>query len=81
MGIYSQVPQGFWQINLESVNIFDRATVAGKSAIIDTGTTLILGDLSSVAKFYASIDGSKPAPSKGEGFYSGKQPIIRKVKK
>jgi hypothetical protein len=71
------VTQGFWQIDLGAVNVNGAAVVTGKSSIIDTGTTLVLGDSLSVAKFYAAINGSKPAPSMGDGFFSGKLWLLR----
>ncbi|KAF8897319.1 acid protease [Infundibulicybe gibba] len=49
---------GFWQIALGSVNVNGRAVVSGLSAIVDTGTTLVLGDPQTVSKFYAAIPGS-----------------------
>lgn len=41
------------------------------SAIIDTGTTLIIGDSDAVAKFYAQIPGAQSAfDTQGEGMYT-----------
>ncbi|KAG6829330.1 hypothetical protein H0H92_004933 [Tricholoma furcatifolium] len=65
------VQKGFWQVDLDSVNVAGTPTHTGLSAIIDTGTTLILGDKTSVASLYAAIPGSADASSTmGAGFYS-----------
>src|SRR5262245_14807708 len=39
-------------------------------AIIDTGTTLIIGDPKNVAKFYAAIPNSRPAPEILPGLFA-----------
>lgn len=41
------------------------------SAIIDTGTTLIIGDSDAVSKFYSQIPGAQPAfDTVGQGMYT-----------
>ncbi|KAG6837527.1 hypothetical protein H0H93_007708 [Arthromyces matolae] len=63
--------QGFWQVSLDAVNVDGEATSTGLSAIIDTGTTLVLGDSDSVNSLYATIPGAVDASSTiGEGFWS-----------
>lgn len=62
---------GFWQINMDSANVDGKAVVENLSAIIDTGTTLIVGDTNAVSKFYDSISGSADASqSVGSGFFT-----------
>ncbi|KAJ7591279.1 acid protease [Mycena floridula] len=62
---------GFWQINLNSVNVAGKPAVTGLQGIIDSGTTLVLGDSVNVAKLYAAIPGSKNASATvGEGFFT-----------
>ncbi|KAJ3829455.1 acid protease [Lentinula raphanica] len=62
---------GFWQIDLQSVNVNGEAAVSDLSAIIDTGTTLIVGDPDNVAAFYAAIPGSADASNTvGAGFFT-----------
>ena len=62
----------FWEISLQgatvgSKSIFTRAV----DAIVDTGTTLIIGDTTNVAAIYAAIPGSKDASNTvGEGFFT-----------
>ncbi|KDQ10090.1 hypothetical protein BOTBODRAFT_147882 [Botryobasidium botryosum FD-172 SS1] len=51
--------QGFWQIALDSVNVGGQAAVTGLQGVIDSGTTLIVGDTDHVAAFYQSIPGSQ----------------------
>src|ERR1700761_4851342 len=64
-------PKGYWQIDMDSVNVNGKAAVKATQAIADTGTTLIIGDAESVAAFYAAIPGSADASSTiGDGFFS-----------
>ncbi|TFK43185.1 acid protease [Crucibulum laeve] len=73
-GAFTQLPVtevGFWQVNLDAVNANGRAAVSKLSAIVDTGTTLIVGDPTNVAKFYSAITGSKDASATvGDGFFT-----------
>lgn len=70
---YLSALQGFWQVALDSVDVGGEAVATSLSAIIDTGTTLVLGDATSVAALYAAIPGSKDASSTlGDGFFTGK---------
>ncbi|KAG6902288.1 hypothetical protein C0995_001898 [Termitomyces sp. Mi166 len=73
-GTLSQAPvvqQGFWQVDLDAVNVGGKPTRTGLSAIIDTGTTLVFGDLNSVKSLYAAIPGAADASSTiGSGFFS-----------
>lgn len=63
--------QGYWQIALDSFTVGSEAAVSGLSVIVDSGTTLIVGDDANVKRFYAAVPGSKDASSTvGEGFYS-----------
>lgn len=65
--------QGYWQVALDSISTGGSEALSSQDAIIDTGTTLIVGTSSNVAKFYDSVKGSKKAPSSaglGEGFYT-----------
>ncbi|OJT04403.1 Aspartic protease [Trametes pubescens] len=63
--------EGFWQINMDSISI-NGTTVAQKTpAIIDTGTTAVIGSTQDVAAFYAAIPGSKDASEEiGGGYYT-----------
>lgn len=62
----------FWEISLQGAtvgtkSIFTRAV----DAIVDTGTTLIIGDTTNVKAIYAAIPGSKDASATvGDGFFT-----------
>ncbi|KAF9520574.1 hypothetical protein BS47DRAFT_1370400 [Hydnum rufescens UP504] len=45
----------YWQVALDAVSVGSRQIVGGISSIVDSGTTLIIGDSSSVAAFYNAI--------------------------
>lgn len=64
--------RGYWQVNMDSVAVNSKNNVVGRiSAVIDTGTTLIVGDAANVKKFYAAIPGSKDASGTlGAGYYT-----------
>lgn len=56
---------------MDSVNANGRAVAARLSTIIDTGTTLVIGDPTSVRAFYAQIPGSADASATvGSGFFT-----------
>ncbi|KAI6151261.1 aspartic peptidase domain-containing protein [Pisolithus tinctorius] len=58
--------QGFWQFDGDAISANGNATLSSFTAIIDTGTTLILGDLDTIGPFYASLN----ATDLGNGFYT-----------
>ncbi|KAN0073788.1 Merops: A01.UPA [Tylopilus felleus] len=58
--------QAFWKINLDSINANGQATNKNASAIVDTGTTFILGDADIVRQFYSGLN----ATEEGGGFYT-----------
>ncbi|KAI0696817.1 aspartic peptidase domain-containing protein [Cytidiella melzeri] len=63
--------QGYWQVNLDSISVNGKSAVGTVQSIIDTGTTLIIGDAKHVQQLYAQIQGSKPASkSIGQGYYT-----------
>ena len=56
---------------MDGASVNGKSAVGQKSAVIDTGTTLILGDESSVRALYAEIPNSKDASSTfAPGFYT-----------
>ncbi len=62
---------------MDSANVDGKAVVENLSAIIDTGTTLIVGDTKSVSEFYDSISGSTDASQTvGDGFFTGNLSIV-----
>ncbi|KZT59560.1 acid protease [Calocera cornea HHB12733] len=63
--------QKYWEVGVDALRVGYEDTAAGNfSAIIDTGTTLVIGDSARVGAFYALIPGAKEDASVGSGFYS-----------
>ncbi|KAG1856649.1 acid protease [Suillus subalutaceus] len=60
------IQQGYWQVTGDAIGIDGKEIVNTFSAIVDTGTTLILGDTSYVSQLYAVIN----ATEVGGGVYS-----------
>ncbi|KAI6123157.1 aspartic peptidase domain-containing protein [Pisolithus croceorrhizus] len=58
--------QGFWQISGDSISANGNVALSSFSAVVDTGTTLIIGDLNTVGEFYSSLN----ATDLGNGFYT-----------
>ncbi|KAI9438431.1 acid protease [Lactarius psammicola] len=55
--------QGYWQGSFDGISVNGRTVVVGSDAIIDTGTTQVVGDSQSVRAIYAQIPGSKDVGS------------------
>lgn len=56
---------------MDSVSTNNKPALGQLTAIIDTGTTFVIGDTASVKTFYSKIPGSKDASSTvGAGFYT-----------
>jgi len=65
------VQQGYWQVNADSATVGGKKVFDKTLSIIDTGTTLIVGDKTNVKKLYDAIPGSKDASSSvGDGFFT-----------
>src|ERR1700754_2894903 len=63
--------QAHWQLPLDSANVNGRPVVSSLASIIDTGATLVVGDIPTVAEFYKSIKGAQEANSTvGPGYYT-----------
>lgn len=51
--------QGYWQTSFDTISVNGNdITVSTQDAVIDTGTTAILGDQESISNIYANIPGS-----------------------
>ncbi|KAH7919522.1 acid protease [Leucogyrophana mollusca] len=61
--------RGYWEVSLDALSSGGEDILTNVDSIIDTGTTLIVGDTSSVAQFYEAI-GGQDASDVGPGFYS-----------
>ncbi|KAG6329717.1 hypothetical protein ID866_9372 [Astraeus odoratus] len=57
---------GFWLIQGDSININGNPAITQFTTIVDTGTTLILGDQTRVGQFYSGLN----ATDLGNGFYT-----------
>ncbi|KAG9310429.1 aspartic peptidase domain-containing protein [Chiua virens] len=67
---YTPVTQPvFWQVPMNSVESNGKTLLSDVEAIIDTGTSVIVGNSSEVQALYRALGGT-PAPSEGEGFYT-----------
>ncbi|KAF9239152.1 aspartic peptidase domain-containing protein [Melanogaster broomeanus] len=58
--------QGFWTINGDAINVNGADIITNFPAIVDTGTSYILGDAATVGQFYGALD----ATDVGNGFYT-----------
>ena len=53
--------QGYWETAFDAISVNgNNISVSTQVAIIDTGTTIILGDEKSISNIYAAIPGSAP---------------------
>ncbi|EJD01580.1 acid protease [Fomitiporia mediterranea MF3/22] len=69
---YTDVTQeGFWEINIDSVNVGSKPVTSNLDAIVDTGTSLVIGDSESVESIYEAIPGAADASQTvGQGFFT-----------
>ncbi|KLO11674.1 acid protease [Schizopora paradoxa] len=63
---------GFWEINFNGASVGTKSIfTTATDSIVDTGTTLLIGDTTHVTAIYAAIPGSKNAArTAGEGFFT-----------
>ncbi|KAJ7366596.1 acid protease [Mycena albidolilacea] len=69
----SLIEEDFYALNLQALDVGNRAvaTATGVTAIVDTGTTLLIGDEQGVEILYSSIPGAKDASAIiGPGFFT-----------
>lgn len=63
--------QGYWQVDVQSAAVNGTRAVGRLDAIVDTGTTLVVGDEVAVRALYAKIPGARDATlSVGMGFFT-----------
>ncbi|KAI0050652.1 acid protease [Auriscalpium vulgare] len=60
----------YWQTTFDSFSVNGQAVVNRTAAIIDTGTTVLIGSSAGIKALYAQISGAKADSSLGSGFYS-----------
>ncbi|KAF9218348.1 acid protease [Gyrodon lividus] len=63
------IQHGFWEINIDNVMGNGQVVLTNVAGIIDTGSTLIHGSLSDVAKLYKAIGGTHASSTFGNGYY------------
>lgn len=64
--------EGYWQVELDSISVDGSEVIDSSSCIIDTGTTLLVGDHDAVQSVIDAIDGAQSAPEVyGPGLYQG----------
>ena len=61
--------QGYWEVNMDNVQGNGKMILSNIDAIVDTGTSLIVGSPSSVSELYSAL-GGKSASNSGPGFYT-----------
>lgn len=61
------ITQGFWQVDLNAVSVASKVVARSQAAMVDTGTTGIIGPTAAVDAFYAAIPLSVKL---GNGFYT-----------
>jgi cathepsin D len=69
-GAFTAVPvtqEGYWQVDMDAVSVGTTKALGTTSAIIDSGTTLIVAPTADAAKLYQSVPGSASA---GDGYYT-----------
>ena len=59
----NKILQGYWQGSFDGISVNGKTVVSRAGAIIDTGTTQVVGDTQSVQAVYAQIPGSKDVGS------------------
>jgi len=73
-GAFTFVPVntvGFWQVDLDSVSLGGKALVSNLQAIVDTGTTLMVGDTATVNALFKGVPGAASATETvGAGFFT-----------
>jgi cathepsin D len=72
-GSFTKVPvtqEGFWQVDMDGAQVDGTSVMPGVSSIIDTGTTLIVGDSNNVAALYQAMGGTDASSTMGPGFFT-----------
>jgi hypothetical protein len=63
--------KGWWQVKMGGVFHNGQQIVGSMDALIDSGTSMVLGSREAVRALYNTIPGAKPSPTFGDGFYTG----------
>jgi len=57
-GVDIGVMQGFWQVSFDSVSVDGKSVLGATSAVLDTGSSRMVGDPDTVTTVYNNIPGS-----------------------
>ncbi|TFY81195.1 hypothetical protein EWM64_g2816 [Hericium alpestre] len=72
-GDFTWVPvtqAAYWQVELGGLSVNGKSALSRTAAIVDTGTTQIIGDPDTVKSIYSQISGAKSASQYGDGIYT-----------
>jgi len=76
----TDMTQGYWQTTFDAMSVNGNdISVSTQDAIIDTGTTYILGDQESISNIYAKIPGSAPLQSISTGLWTSTRSLTVRV--
>ncbi|KIJ14858.1 hypothetical protein PAXINDRAFT_180872 [Paxillus involutus ATCC 200175] len=68
---YADVTQeGYWEVNMDSLESNGKTVLSNVDSVIDTGTTLIVGLPSDVSTLYQAIGGIDASSTVAAGFYT-----------
>ncbi|KIJ58919.1 hypothetical protein HYDPIDRAFT_118958 [Hydnomerulius pinastri MD-312] len=62
--------EGYWEVNMDGVVVNGKTVLISIDSIIDTGTTIIVGQPFDVATLYKAIGGTDASSTAGDGFYT-----------
>ncbi|KAH7884068.1 Asp-domain-containing protein [Phlebopus sp. FC_14] len=72
-GDFTYVPvtqEGYWEVNMDSVQGNGQTILSNIDSIIDTGSSVIIGQPSEVAAFYDAVGGKDASDTVGQGYYT-----------
>ncbi|KAI0060071.1 acid protease [Artomyces pyxidatus] len=72
-GDFTYIPvtqEGYWQSTVDGVSVDGQQAVSSTAAILDTGTTQIVGDQDGIDAIHQQIPGAAAAPQYGDGIYT-----------
>ncbi|TFY81196.1 hypothetical protein EWM64_g2817 [Hericium alpestre] len=72
-GDFTWVPvtqAAYWQVELGGLSVNGKSALSRMAAIVDTGTTQLIGDPDTVKSIYSQISGAKSASQYGDGIYT-----------
>jgi cathepsin D len=64
------VVQAYWQVYMGGIVSNGKTILSDISSIIDTGTSLVVGKASEVARLHEALGGSNASDTYGRGYWS-----------